>query len=313
MAFGPRRVGALALIVHDQNPSNRGLLHECNGVHNGERVLEAMPTIKTNVERLIWRVIARTEPLRSEAPGDLGERVWLYRSRSNRTAGQVLVLSDWVLQATIRGLVDEYGLAECDGQPLRINISRLGKTFGNRIFELLHEDLENTAIALGNRPQVVDRNYLAPGEDAKRNWRFMGEVLVGELLNGTIGATYKVTPVGRCGDPIYGQYAPKKEGATCTNFINCLRCRHYAVTGDDLYKQFSFYFRVFAERTRIDKRRWAREYAYVPRLIDNYIVVEGLRRRYFELEVVEVARKRARLDPHPFWSFDTVTGLEVFA
>jgi hypothetical protein len=159
---------------------------------------------------------------------------------------------------------------------------------------------------------VAGRNYLAPGEDARRNWQFMGEVLVQELLTCTIGATYQSTPMGHCGDPVNGQYAPKREGGACFSFLNCLRCKHYAVTGEDLYKLFSFYFRIFAERARMDKRRWAREYAHIPRLIDDYIVAEGLRRGVFKPAAVEAARERARSEPHPFWSFDVIETLEVF-
>ncbi|MNP37953.1 hypothetical protein D3C76_1314330 [compost metagenome] len=141
----------------------------------------------------------------------------------------------------------------------------------------------------------------------------MGEILVQELLTRTIGATHKDTPMGHCADPAHGQYAPKLEGATCMNFMNCLRCKHYAVTAEDLYKLFSFYFRVLAERSRMDKRRWAREYAHIPRLIDHYIVAEGLRRGTFKSNVVEAARERARVLPHSFWSVDLIDSLEVFA
>lgn len=140
----------------------------------------------------------------------------------------------------------------------------------------------------------------------------MGELLVKELLTRTIGAAYKDTPVGRCADPIFGQYSPKRDGATCMNFMNCLRCKHYAVTAEDLYKVFSFYFRVLAERSRIDKRRWSREYAHIPRLIEHYIVAEGLRRGIFKASDIEDARKRARITPHPFWTADLLDGLEIF-
>lgn len=282
------------------------------GESTNERLLESTPTIKINVERLIRHVIARTEPLRADAPDDLQARVWLYRSRGNERTGQVTALSENTLQYGTQKLVANYGLTDSDGQPLRINISRLRKTFANRIFEILDGDLATTAIALGNTPQVAGRNYLLPDEDAKRNWRFMGDVMVEELLTYTIGTTYK-TPMGHCSDPVNGQYAPKREGATCINFLNCLRCRHYAVTGNDLHKLFSFYFRVFAERMHMDKRRWTREYAHIPRLIDDYIVAEGLRRGVFKLAAVETARERARIEPHPFWSYDVVSHLEVFA
>ena len=280
---------------------------------NAERLLEFTPSVRSNVERLIRRVMALTEPMDAEAPNDLKGRVWLYRSRTGENVGQVTVLSAAMLTRETNRLVAKHGLTDCDGEPLRINISRLRKTFANRIFELTDGDLATTAAALGNTPQVADQNYLMPDEYARRNWQFMGEVLVQELLTRTIGTTYRHTPMGHCADPANGQYAPQREGTTCMNFMNCLRCKHYAVTAEDLYKLFSFYFRVLAERSRMDKRRWAREYAYIPRLIDNYIVAEGLRRGTFKVSAVEATRERARTQPHPFWSVDLIDSLEVFA
>lgn len=278
-----------------------------------ERVLEAMPSVRINVERLIRRVMVLTESFDSEAPDDLKGRVWLYRSRAKNGAGQVTALMANSLNHAITRLVGAHGLKDSNEKPLRINISRLRKTFANRIFELTNGDLATTASALGNTPQVADQNYLAPSEDARRNWRFMGEVLVQELLASTIGATYKDTPLGLCGDPVNGQFAPKREGATCMNFMNCLRCEHYAVTAEDLYKLFSFYFRVLSERSRMDKRRWARDFAHIPRLIDHYIVAEGLRRGIFKAASVDDAREHARTQPHPFWSVDLIASLEVFS
>lgn len=278
-----------------------------------ERLQESTPTVKTNVERLIRRVLAITEPLRAEAPGNIKERVWLHRAPSGPTAGHVVVMTNNTLERAIKVIVAEHQLFDSDAKPMRINVSRLRKTFANRIFELLDDDLATTAIALGNTPKVAGQHYLVPDENAKRNWQFMGEILVQELLNRTIGTTYTTTPVGLCSDPENGQYAPKRAGAVCFSFLNCLRCKHYAVTAEDLYKVYSFYFRVFAERARMDKRRWAREYAHIPRLIDDYIVAEGLRRGAFKPTAVEAARQRARVDPHPFWTSDVVEILDVFA
>ncbi|WP_448089582.1 hypothetical protein [Pseudomonas azerbaijanoccidentalis] len=280
---------------------------------DAERLLESTPSVRTNVERLIRRVMALTVPLDAEAPDDIKGRVWLYRIRNHKGAGRVTTLNDSTLNLATDRLVTEYGLTDSDGKPLRINVSRLRKTFANRIFELTDGDLATTAAALGNTLQVADQNYLAPGEDARRNWQFMGEILVQELLTQTIGATYRDTPMGRCAEPGNGESAPKKKGAICVNFMNCLRCKHYAVTSEDLYKLFSFYFRVLSERSRMDKRRWAREYAHIPRLIDDYIVAEGLLRGTFKAEAVKAARERARTLPHPFWSVDLMDSLEVFA
>ncbi|MNE62883.1 hypothetical protein D3C80_1581930 [compost metagenome] len=63
----------------------------------------------------------------------------------------------------------------------------------------------------------------------------------------------------------------------------------------------------------MDRRRWAKEYSSIPRLIDRYIVAEGLRRGLFKTKAVEAARERARVDPHPFWSTDVIEVLEVFS
>lgn len=282
-----------------------------------ERDLESTPTVRTNVARLICLVLTLTEPLRVDAPEELKDRVWLFRIKSGtrygNRVGDVMALSDGTLTCAIKNLVTRYNLTDSSGQPLRINISRLRKTFANRIWELLGEDLASTALALGNTPQVVGNHYLSPSEDAQGKWRFMGEVLVRELLTETIGHTYKETPTGRCSDLERGEYAPKIEGATCFNFLNCLRCKNYAVTADDLYKLFSFYFRVFAERSRMDSRRWEREYAHIPRLIDKYIVAEGVRRGMFTMAEVKAAQELARTRPHPFWSFDLIDSLEIFA
>lgn len=78
------------------------------------------------------------------------------------------------------------------------------------------------------------------------------------------------------------------------------------MTGDDLWRLFSFYFRILRERPRVDKRRWDRHLAHIPRLIERDVVQAGLRRKLFKPEQVNAARERARLDPHPFWASSTI-------
>ena len=157
------------------------------------------------------------------------------------------------------------------------------------------------ARAAGNTPQVLANHYLRPGENARTNWRFLGKMLVQELTTATLGATEK-TPNGRCTDNRQGQYAPKRDGATCMNFLNCLRCRNYVVTGDDLYRLFSFYWRVYAERSRMEIRKWDKHYRHIIRLIDRDVIAAGIKRKVFRQAEVDVARERARTEPHPYWS-----------
>ncbi|MEO8062396.1 MAG: hypothetical protein ABI821_06590 [Pseudomonadota bacterium] len=266
-----------------------------------ERVVESLPTVRPTVARLIRRVIELTNPLRDAAPAALRNRVWIYRNGN----GQVTPLYGKRLADDIAALVKQFELRDEDGIPLRINVSRLRKTFVNRIHEILDGDLAATAAAAGNQPRITEHYYLRPGSEARKNWRFMGICLVKELKTGTLGATER-TPLGRCSDNKAGEYAPKHDGAVCQSFMNCLRCRNYVVTGDDLWRLFSFYWCVLKERARIGKARWQKHLAHIPRLIDRDVVSSGLARKAFSKAQVDAARDRARRDPHPFWASQTI-------
>lgn len=278
-----------------------------------DRVIESLPTVRPTLGRLIRTVIERTARLRAEAPAGIRDRVWLYRSRGSSASGQVMALNSKRLAEGITQLVKAYALKDGDGRSLRMNVSRLRKTFVNRVHEILDGDLVATAVAAGNQPQNTERHYLRPGEDAEGNWRFMGQCLVQELLTGSIGATER-TPVGRCTDNKAGEYAPKHSGQVCQSFLNCLRCRHYVVTGDDLWRLFSFYWRVLRERASIDTRRWERHLSHIPRLIDRDVIEGGIARKVFTQAQVDTARERARAHPHPFWASATIiSDLEALA
>lgn len=276
-------------------------------IFGAEKMIESMPTVFPSVARLIRRIIELTGPLRDQASGHLKQRVWLYPSQSNPRAGEIWALSPSMVGLTVKKLVKDFDLRDANGDPLRINVSRLRKTFINRINEILDDDLVTTAVAAGNTPQVTGNVYLRPGEGSKKNWKFMGVALTRELLSATLGATEK-TPTGGCTDTKAGQFAPKRDGATCMNFLDCVRCRNYVVTGDDLYRLFSFYWRIYSERGRMDKRKWERHYAHIVRLIERDVVQVGMQKRAFTHSEVTDARERARIDPHPFWSSTVALG-----
>lgn len=261
-------------------------------------------TAGNSIDRLLRRVIHLTEPLRLEAPAGIRNRVWLFRSRkatrTGKMIGEVIALSHNTMTRCATALAEKFDLRDDDGNRLRINVSRLRNTFVNRVFELLDGDLALTAIAAGNTPRVAGTNYLRPGHEAQKNWRFMGEILVQELKTNGIGATEK-TPSGGCSDHRTGEYAPPTAGSVCTSFLNCVRCRNYVVTGDDLYRVFSLYWRVLGERDRVAPRRWKQQLAHIIRIIDRDVIQAGLDRGLFKLKDVDAARNRARTEPHPFW------------
>lgn len=262
--------------------------------------IESIPTLRTTVADVVRRVIELSRALVTDAPPEIRERVWLFRIRTGPGKGEVSTLKDSSLAAAINKLVRDYALVDADGNPLQLNVSRLRKTFVNRVFEILDGDIVTAAAAAGNTVRVAGDHYLQPGEDALGNWRFLGEVLTNELVAGNIGATEK-TPVGSCSDVTKGEYAPKNRGGVCMSFLNCLRCRNYVVTADDLYRLFSFYWRILAERSRMDVRRWKKQLRHIVRLIDRDVVQAGISRKIFTREVVDRERERARINPHPFW------------
>lgn len=279
--------------------------------------LDSVPTLRATVAHLVKLLIEFAKPLQSFAPKEFKGRVFVYRmqtaGRGRGRPGDVVALSDSTLAVGIRKLVKHYDLKDRDGKPLAINVSRLRKTFVNRVYEILDGDVAGTAAAAGNTIRVTDVNYLRPGENATSNWRFLGLALTHELLTATLGAT-ELTPVGQCSDVHAGEYAPKRNSEVCMSFLNCIRCRNYVVTADDLYRVFSFYWRILAERTRMNVQRWQRQLAHIVRLIDRDVAEAGVARGVFKQEIVDHERERARLNPHPFWRNDSlVASLNDFA
>lgn len=267
--------------------------------------LEEVPVVYPGVSKVIARVVTLTEPLRSKCPTHLRHRLWIYESQDSRSKN-VTVLSPSMLSYAANKLVSKHKLVQSDGAKLEVNVGRLRKTFANKMFESLGGDIKTVAAALGNTPKVTDRHYLRPPESAKQNWRLMGIVLTSELLHSTLGATEK-TPTGRCTDPKRGQFAPKVADGVCHSFLDCVRCRNYVVTEDDLYRLFSFYFRVFAEREIVGKERWEKYYRHITRIIDRDIIEHGITTKSFKVSDVEKARELARRSPHPFWKHMTLS------
>ncbi len=299
------KAGRLFLVLFKRRgyTTHKVALRNTSRTDDDSKDIELTPTVRPSVAQLIQRIIALGEPLRAEGPDHIRERVWLYRCTSNRGRDSIRELKPKAIDDSIKKLVAAHGLKDSEGKPLQINISRLRKTFVNRIFEILDGDIVTTAVAAGHAgSQTTGRNYLRPNEQAVKNWKFMGNVLTEELLSGSI----EQTPLAHCSAPRSGQYAPKRDGETCSNYLNCLRCRNYVVTGDDLYKLFSFGMRILKERNRIAKQKWKKHFAHIPRLIERDVIQQGIEQKKFKPDDVDAARERAKHDPHPFWLTDSL-------
>lgn len=261
---------------------------------------------------LLRKVLKITEPLVAEAKPQHRDRVWLYRSGSNhRAGGQVVVLTNDRLWKRITSLIARHDLRADDGEPLRLNLSRLRKTVEQRYWALSGGDLITTAALMGHDPKVADSHYLACTQQMRENATFVGEALpaiyrAGAAEQKGIPILPGKSPTGRCKDPYNGDKAPKN-GEPCNDFFSCFACASYAIVGspDDLHRLFSFYWFLEREMTRARSNDWREEFRHTMNLIDRFTADK------FEVDLVAEAKARARVEPLKFWASYTLSSPEV--
>jgi hypothetical protein len=264
-------------------------------------------TVPMDGVALLSLILQRTQGLAAQAPANIRDRVWLYRSEGNLNAGQITCLRKDSLGLGIQSFVQRHQIQDDAGKPLRVNLQRLRKTMENRLFDLSGGDLIATALIMGHTPQVADNHYLACTDDMRRNATFVGEALpdiydrgadVDKAMDSKVVPIVPLesTPVGSCKDSLNGDKAPKN-GTHCFDFFSCVTCRSYAIVGaaKDLHRLFSFYWFVKAELEHARSRDWAEKFANTVTLIDIFT------RDKFDANVVASAKEKARLEPLKFW------------
>lgn len=256
--------------------------------------VESMVSALPDVARIVDLVRERNAAPRQAS--DYPELLFVYESRSPKTAGQMSRLTQRTLDQGIGLFIARHQLTDADNEALKLNVMRLRKTFENRLFTLSGQDPFLTAKLGGHTPRVSDNHYLEAPESAEKDWRLMGEVRTEELLNQGRVAPLPTqnTPVAHCRDTLYGEHAPGN-GEHCQKFLACFRCRSFVVTGDDLYRVFSLYWALIRMRQKMGASAWKRVYGHIIRIIDQEIAPQ------FDAEVVRLHRQRTKVDPHPFW------------
>lgn len=255
-----------------------------------ESIVSALP----DVARIINLVLERNSELRQAS--DYPKLLFVYESRTPWKTAETRHLSGRNLSDGIQKFVKRHKLANADGEPLKLNIMRLRKTYENRLFTLSGQDPFLTARLGGHSLKISNDHYLEAPQNAEREWRLMGEIRVDKLLNQS-NAEIKPTlntPVARCRDTLNGELAPKN-GEHCQKFLGCFRCRSFVVTGDDLYRVFSLYWMLIRMRQTMRSDAWSRIYGHIIRIIDREIAPK------FDAEYVAIQRQRSKTDPHPFW------------
>lgn len=256
--------------------------------------VESMVSALPDVARIIDLVRERNSTPRQAS--NYPELLFVYESRANVNAGKMSRLRQGNLFDGIKIFIKRHQITDADGNPLKLNVMRLRKTFENRLFHLSGQDPFLTASLGGHTPKVSDNHYLQAPASAEENWRLMGEIRIEELLNhGKVSPLpLQNTPVAHCRDTVNGERA-KKNGEHCQKFLDCFRCRSFVVTGDDLYRIFSIYWLLIQMRQEMGASAWKRVYGHIIRIIDREITPQ------FDAELLSIQRQRAKVDPHPFW------------
>nr|WP_290442815.1 phage integrase SAM-like domain-containing protein [Halomonas sp. OfavH-34-E] len=256
--------------------------------------IESMVSALPDVARIIDLVRVRNASPRQAS--DYPQRLFVYVNRDFINAGKISRMTMNTLSRGIKAFIDRHQIEDADGEPLKLNVMRLRKTFENRLFALSGQDPFLTARLGGHTLKVSDNYYLEAPESAEKDWRFMGQVRTEELLNHGKFAplSTQCTPIARCRDTLNGERAPGN-GEHCQKFLACFRCQSFVVTGDDLHRVFSLYWALVKMRRKMGASAWKRVYGHIIRIIDQEITPQ------FDTEQVSIQRQRAKVDPHPFW------------
>ncbi len=271
---------------------NRGKNNQIHSLRKIEQS-EVIQGVKLDVAYVIEKAIELNAQARQEANSNLVFCYYSCRYIKQKAGRKVTSLDEVSIGKNIVKFVKEYDLKDEDGCPMRLNVSRIRKTFINGIYELSGESLLVAAEQAKHSGTGTLDHYLQAPEQSKRNLGLMGEIRVKELT-----CAEPSVPVGHCKDPKNGDRAPKN-GTLCNDFLGCFRCKSFVITGDDLYKLFSFYWAIIRNRVEFGRKNWQRHLKNVLRIVDEEVVPEFA--KLGQLQRIEVEKERARTNPHPYW------------
>lgn len=248
--------------------------------------------VSLDVYKLCQRVVAMTESEAALAVGThLEGQLWLYQMAD----GELRTLSTQELSGVANAFTDRYKLKRDDGSRLKMSSQLFRNTKLNRVWRASKGDLLATAKSASNTPAAAER-YLTVTSDMLEEHRLAGEVLVDMLSD---KAERDATPHSGCKDSLNGELAPKN-GEHCIDFLSCFRCKSQVIIQDDLHKLFSFYWALFAQRSRVGSDNWKKLFAWIVRVIDRDIAPR------FSPAIVAREKERARVEPHPMWRSNAV-------
>lgn len=269
----------------------RGNATQVVSLRKSQEVTE-MASIHLYAADAIDLIIERNATIRAQFSDP--NRLLIYASSALQSKGKPARMTTQTLATGVNRFVDEHQLQTDDGRPLKLNVSRLRQTLLNRVWEMSGQDPLAAARTGRHAISTGNAHYWEAPPEAETNMRFLGETRVQELLSTPTIIASDQTPVASCQDARRGQRAPKN-GEPCQDYLGCFRCKSFVVTGDDLYRLFSFYWAALRNYDTFGGKRWSKYLKQVIRLIDEEIAP-----RFDEAQVNE-QREKAKTNPHPFW------------
>jgi integrase len=250
-----------------------------------------------------------TAPLVEEAAKDDREFAFLWRVTEHGRKGKVMRLDDDNARCAVKSFTRRHALLDDRGEPLKLNVSRLRPTFATELYRRTR-DIRCVQQALGHASaQTTARHYANEPLEAERDHAIVMDGIVSRLtrmeidgkvllaadgqaplqdLQDLLSGGYN-TGIARCCNPF------REKESVCKKFFACFTCPNMMVFEDDLWRLFSFYYRLLSERAKITPPQWLKTYGPIIHRIDTDIASQ------FPADKVEAARLRAQQDPHPTW------------
>ena len=270
---------------------------------------KAMQAIPATIGEHFRALCAITAPLVDEIDQRHRAYVFILRINHLKRKGQVVRLDGQLANAGLRMFVQRHALQDDRGEPLALNIARLRPTFATELYRRTR-DIRRVQQALGHaNVETTARHYVEVSPEAERDHAIVVDGMVSQFarmeVDGKIllAADGKMplqdvkdilaggynTGVARCKNPF------RENESVCQKFFHCFKCPSMCVFEDDLWRLFSFYYRLLTERSKINPAHWLKTYGPIIRRIDADIASQ------FPANKVEAARLKAQQPPHPSW------------
>lgn len=250
-----------------------------------------------------------TAPLIEEAEPKYRDLVFLWHISKYERKGMASPFNAGHASAAACSFAERHRLTDDQGQPMVPSLARMRPTFATELYRrtrdirrvqqaLGHASVETTARHYAEAPLEAERDHaiVLDGMVARfTRLEFQGHIIVaadGQIpltgVENLLKGGYN-TGIARCQNPF------RADDSVCKKLLYCFRCPNMCVFEDDLWRLFSFYYRLLSERSKINPAHWMKTYGPIIRRIDNDIAP------LFPPEKIEQARREAQQNPHPTW------------